>query len=240
MMVRPAILGGLFAARIVDRRKTAALAVYALSPVLLTFALSRASNSVYETRVFLGCCSVLPIILAAPIAFQVGNRRKAFMGAGLTVLALAVVSAAGYLRREQNADWRGTTKYLLQLPERDRLVVIVPDIGLPLVHYYAAGLSKPGPPIEMTGLLTGFDPHDVDLEKRMMDLLFAPQTDDLALLAHEMASERYKEVDVVMSYGWFPSRVKPILWEYLAEHCTSTDVVEFHSLGGEAVLRTIN
>lgn len=230
VVVVACILGGLFAARIVDRRKAAALAVYALSPVLLTFALSRVSNSVYETRVFSGCCSLLPMVLAAPIAFQVGNRRKAFLGGGLVVLVLAVVSAAGYLRREQNADWRGATKYLLQLPERDRLVVIVPDIGLPLVHYYAAGLSKSGPPIELTGLLTRFDPADVDLEKRMIEGVFDPHTDDLALLAHEMASERYKEVDVVMSYGWFPFRVKPILWEYLAAHCTSTEVVEFHSL----------
>jgi uncharacterized membrane protein len=230
VVVVACILGGLFAARIEDRRKTAALAVYALSPVLLTFALSRVSNSVFETRVFLGCCSVLPMVLAAPIAFQVGNRRKAFLRVGLVVLVLAVVSAAGYLRREKNADWRGATKYLVQLPERDRLLVIVPDIGLPLVHYYAAGLSKSGPPIELTGLLTRFDPTDVDLEKRMMDLVFDPHTDDLALLAHEMASERYKEVDVVMSYGWFPSRVKPVLWEYLAAHCTSTEAVEFHSL----------
>lgn len=230
VVVVACILGGLFAARIVDRRKTAALAVYALSPVLLTFALSRVSNMVYETRVFSGCCSVLPMVLAAPIAFQVGNRRKAFLRVGLVVLVLTVVSAAGYLRREQNADWRGATKYLVQLPERDRLVMIVPDIGLPLVHYYAAGLSKSGPPIQLTGLLTRFDPLDVDLEKRMLDVLFDPHTDWLALLAHEMASERYKEVDVVMSGGWFPSRVKPMLWEYLAAHCTSTEVVEFHFL----------
>lgn len=230
VVVVACILGGLFATRIVDRRKTAAVAVYALSPVLLTFALSRISNAVYETRVFLGCCSVLPMLLAAPIAFQAGHRRKAFLRVGLVVLVLAIVSAAGYLRREQNADWRGTTKYLLQLPESDRLVVIVPDIGLPLVHYYAGGFSKSSPPIQLTGLLTKFDPSDVDLEKRMMELVFDPNADDLALLAHEMRAERYKEVDVIMSYGWFPSRVQPILWEYLAAHCTSTEVVEFHSL----------
>ena len=230
LVVVACILGGLFAARIEDRRKTTALAVYALSPVLSTFALSRVSNAVYETRVFAGCCSVLPILLAAPIAFQVGNLRKAFLRVGLVVLVLAVISAAGYLRREQNADWRGTTKYLVQLPERDRLVVIVPDIGLPLVHYYAARLSKSEPPIELTGLLTRFDPADVDLEKRMMDVVFDPHADHLALLAHDMALERYKEVDVVMSGGWFPSRVKPLLWDYLAAHCTATEVVEFHSL----------
>jgi len=229
-VVAGCILGGLLAARIADRRKTAALAVYALSPVLLTFAHSRISTSVYQTQVFSGCCSVLPLLLAAPIAFQVGNRRKAFLGVGLVVLVLAVVSTAGYLRREQNADWRGTTQYLVQLPERDRLVVIVPDVGLPLVHYYAAGLSKSGPPFELTGLLTRFDPHDVDLEKRMMDLLFDPHTDDLALLAREMASERYKEVDVVMSYGWWVSQVRPKLQEYLDARCTSSEIVEFHSL----------
>lgn len=224
------ILGGLFAARSVDRRKTAALAVYALSPVLLTFALGRVSNAVYENRVFSGCSSLWPIILAAPIAFQAGTLRKAFLGVEVVVLVLAVVSAEGYLRREQKADWRGATNYLVQLPERNRLVVIVPDIGLPLVHYYAAGLSKSDPSFQLTGLLTKFDPSDIDLEKRMMDRLYGPHSEWLALLEYEMASERYKEVDVIMSNGWFPSRVQPKLWEYLAQHCTSTEVVEFHAL----------
>ncbi len=230
LVVVVCILGGLLAARIVDRRKTAALAAYALGPVLLTFAYSRVSNAVYQTQVFSGCCSVLPLLLAAPIAFQVGNLRKAFLGVGLVVLVLAVVSGPGYLRREHKEDWRGATQYLVQLPERDRLVVIVPDLGLPLVHYYAAGLSKSGPRFELTGLLTRFDPSDIDLEKRMIDLLSDPHADDLALLTQEMASSRYKEVDVVMSSGLFPVRIKPILWKYLAARSTSSEIVEFHGL----------
>jgi hypothetical protein len=207
-----------------DRRKMAALAVYALSPLALTFALSHVSNPIYINRVFLGCCSVLPMVFAAPIAFQVGNRRKAFEVVGLVVLAGTVVSAAGYLRRAQKEDWRGVTEYLVQLPKSERLIVVSPDIALPLVHYYAARLSKSGTPIELTGPLTRFDPPDVDFEKRILELSDANTV--VALLSHEMASGKYKEIDVAMQVpGWAPE-VKPML-EYLAAHCTSTEVVEF-------------
>jgi uncharacterized membrane protein len=220
------VCGGVYAVRSADRRKTIALAVYALSPVALVFAFSRVSNPIYITRVFLGCCAVLPMVLAAPIAFQGGNRRNVFQVVGLLVLLGTVVSAAGYLRRERKEDWRGATEYLVQLPERERLAVIVPDIALPLVHYYAAGLSKPGPAIEFTGLLTRYDPPDTDLERRILQLYDDPKTDMLALLSHEMASGRYKEVDVAMR-PFEPGMVKPML-EYLAAHCASIEVVEFH------------
>jgi hypothetical protein len=44
-----------------------------------------------------------------------------------------------------------------------------------------------------------------------------------------MASGKYKEVDVAMTLPGWALEVKPML-EYLAAHCTSTEVVEFHWL----------
>jgi hypothetical protein len=218
-----------------DRRKMAALAVYALSPVASTFALSRVSNPIYLNRVFLGCCSVLPMVFAAPIAFQVGSRRKAFELVGLVVLAASVVSAAGYLGAAQKEDWRGVAEYLVQLPKSERLIVVSPDIALPLVYYYAPGLSKSGTPTELRGPLTRFDPPDVDFEKRILQLSDA-NTDVAAALYHEMASGKYKEIVVAMRVPCDEKRlgcpferafdVMPML-EYLDAHCASTEVVEF-------------
>jgi hypothetical protein len=221
------ILGGLFVPRAADRRKTAALAAYSISPLFLVFAVSRVSNPIYINRVFLGSCALLPVVLFAPIAFQGGKRKKVFQVLGLVVIGGAVVSSVGYLRRERKEDWRGVTEYLVKLPERQRLVVIVPDIAQPLVHYYAAGLFKSFPPMEVTGLLTRSDPPDVGLEKRTLDLSDDPKTDVLALLSHEMTSEKYREVDVAMQPGSSPLLVRPML-DFLAARCSSIEVVEFH------------
>jgi len=221
------LIGGLYRVRSTDRRKTTALAVYVLSPLVLVFALSRVSNPIYVTRLFLGSGALLPILFCAPIAFQVGKRQRAFQVAGLGVLVGAVVSFDGYFRREQKEDWRGVTKYLLQLPEKERLVVIEPDIALPLVQYYEAKLSKLSPSIKFTGLLTGFNPPDSDLEKRILGFWDDPNTDKLAVLSHEMASGKYKEIDLTMRQPTdLPTLVKPVL-KYLIAHCTSIETIDF-------------
>jgi hypothetical protein len=222
------ILGGLFVPHKADRRKTIALFVYAFSPVALTFVLSRISTPVYINRVFSGCSSVLPILFAAPMAFQVGNPRKVFQAIGLLIFVGGALSAAGFLRRERKEDWRGVTEYLMRLPERERLAVIVPDIALPLVYYYMDGQSTSVPSVQVTGLLTQFDPPDEDLEKRLFRLKDA-NTDVLALLSHAVASRRYKEIDVALQLNSWPQGEKPMLG-YLATHCRSIEVVEFSML----------
>jgi len=169
------------------------------------------------------------MLFCAPIAFQAGNRRKLFQFIGLLAVIGTAVSAFGYLRRERREDWRGMTDYLLTLPEKRRLSVIVPDIGQPLVHYYASGLSKLGPPIELTGLLTTFDPPDVGLEERFVERNDDPNTDVLALLSRAVASGKYKEIDVAMQPGTVPILVTSTL-QYLAAHCASVEIVEFHWL----------
>jgi 4-amino-4-deoxy-L-arabinose transferase-like glycosyltransferase len=230
IIVLVCILGGLFAARTADRRKTAGIVAYSLSPMLLVFASSHISSSIFASRLFLGSCALLPVVLCAPIAFHVGSRRLVFELLACVVLLGVGVSAAGYLRRERKEDWRGAAEYLLKSAERPQLTIVVPDIGQPLMRYYVTGLFKSDPPgMDMTGLLTKYDPPDLDLERRTLELSDNRNTDPLALLSREMASEAYKEVDVVMQPSAPPELVKPMLG-YLAMECSSVEAVEFHWL----------
>jgi len=222
------VIGGFRGVRPADRRKVAALLVYSMTPVLLVFADSSISSSIYITRLFLGSCALLPMVLFAPIAFQVGKSKKLFYVLGFVILVGGSVSAVGYLRRERKEDWRGVTEYIGKIPEKQRLTVIIPDICQPVVQYYAAGLSKSSPPMEMTGLLTRFDPPDAGLQRRIVELSDNQQTDVLALLSHETASGRYKEIDVALE-PQASLLVKPML-EYLAARCSSVEVVAFHWL----------
>jgi hypothetical protein len=221
------ILGGLYAPRVPDRCRTGALAIYALLPMALAFVFSRIANSMYVNRSFLGSCALLPILLAAPVAFQPKNSSKVFRALGVLVLAGVVVSANGYLHRERKQDWRGTTDYLVGL----RLIVVVPDIALPLGHFYAGQFSKQNKPLSLTGLVTRFDPPDVDFEKRTLAPIDDPNFDVLALLSHEMSSGKYKEIDVVLLHDPFIEGllIAPTL-RYLAAHCTSIQIKEFYGL----------
>src|SRR5208283_3551351 len=69
MIVACCMLGGLLQVAPFNRRKTAALLSYALVPVLLAFFVSRISQSIYLNRAFIATAPIIPILLAAPIAF---------------------------------------------------------------------------------------------------------------------------------------------------------------------------
>jgi uncharacterized membrane protein len=228
-LIAVCILGGFYGTNNVNQRKTAAMAIYSLSPILLAFAYSHISGPIYTTRLFLGSCAFLPMLLAAPIAFQVGPRRKWFQALGCLVLLGSVASTVGYLRRERKEDWRGVAEYLQALPEQHRLTIVLPDIGQPLMHYYASRLSISGPPMEVTGLLTKYAPPDVDLERRTLELSDNQNTDPTALLSQQLAPGKYREVDVVTQPGEPANLVEPMLG-YLSASCSSTEVKEFHWL----------
>ena len=222
------VLGGLYRVHPADRRKVASLLLYSLAPILLAFVYSHCFNPIYDNRVFIGSCFLLSLVLCVPIAFQVGNRRKVFQVVGLLVLAGTVISTVEYPRWQRREDWRGVTEYLMKLPERQRLVVIVPDNCQVLVQFYASSLRKSYLLPEMTGLLTKFDPPDPTLLFRILSGY--GHKDVSALLSQAMVTGRYKEIDVAMLPNAYPpSYIEPAL-EHLAASCASVEVVEFHRL----------
>jgi hypothetical protein len=219
------VIGTLYSVRPADRRKSAALLIYSVVPILLVFLDSRLFTPVYIDRVFTGCCVLLPVVLCAPIAFQYGKRRWLFQLICFVILVGTVASAYGYLRRERREDWRGVTEYLLKLPERPRLVVVDSDFCQTLVRYYMSGLFKSYPPIEVTGLQTKFDPPDPGFEASVLQNY--QKGGPMPLLAEAMESSKYDEIDVALQPA--VSSFKDAT-DYLTAHCASVEIVEFHWL----------
>jgi 4-amino-4-deoxy-L-arabinose transferase-like glycosyltransferase len=215
--------GALLCPRPVDRRKGAALLAYSLLPVLLVFVYSRLFTPVYLDRVFVGAAALLPLMLCAPCAFQVGNRKRLFQLLVSVVLVGTAASAFGYLRRERREDWRGATGYLLKLHTRPRLVVVDRDLCLALVHYYATGLFKFYPPVEITGVKAKFDPS-----KGFQPLGPAKDAralDPTAVLSRAMDSRKYREIDFAFQPD-APSVTE--VTDYLNGHCAFVEAVDFH------------
>jgi len=222
------LFGGLYNVRAEDRRKIAALLSYSLIPLFVVFIASYIFSPIYTDRVFLGSCAVLPILYCAPVALQGGNYKRGFQVVALLVLFVTAVSSFGYLRNHQKEDWRGVTEYLLKVPEKRRLSVIVPDMAQVLVQYYATGLFKSYPSIAVTGLLTRFEPPDPDLEVRTLKPI-DENADVLLALSQVIASTQSNEVDVVVQPGTLPALINPTL-QYLTVHCGRVDIVEFYGL----------
>jgi hypothetical protein len=89
------VIAALYAIRSADRRKSAALPVYSVLPFLLVFLGSRLSTPIYINRLFTGASVLLPLVLCAPIAFQVGNRKRLFQFIALVVLVGTATFAKG-------------------------------------------------------------------------------------------------------------------------------------------------
>jgi uncharacterized membrane protein len=219
------VIGALYSVRPVDRRKSAALLIYSVLPILLIFLDSRLFTPVYINRTFIGCCVLLPLVLCAPIAFQSGKRRWLFQLICFVILVGTAASAHGFLRRERREDWRGVTEYLVKLPERPRLVVVVSDFCQTLVRYYTSGLFKSYSPIEVTGLQTKFDPPDPGFEVSMLQNY--QRVGRVTLLSEAMESGKYDEIDVALQPG--ASSFQDAT-DYLTAHCASVEIVEFHWL----------
>jgi len=198
--------GGLCADCPADRRKAAALLAYSSVPLFLVFTASRLSTPVYGDRVFIGSSALLPMMFCAPIAFQVGTRRRIFQLIGLAVLLGTTVSAFGYLRHRHKEDWRGATEYLLRLPERQRLLMVTPMLGEDLIRYYGPDFFKSNPQMEVAAL-PAFAPMEV-----VRDHI-------------DQASGNVQEIDAVIQTG-----VGAFLLTYLAEHCASVEAVDLHGV----------
>lgn len=215
------------APRVADRRKITAVLAYLALPIILIFVDSRISIPVYTNKVFVGSSALLPIIFCAPIAIQAGTSRKLATVLGILIFLGTTLSCFGYLRRERREDWRGVTEHLLRIPERQRLVVVVPDYAQILVDYYAWRLSKSFRPSEITGLLTQYHPPDQTFQMRIR--LNWAHGCVLCDLEKDVASGDYREIDVAMNLFTLRELVKPTL-DFISAHCDSVQTTDFNRL----------
>ena len=218
------IAGTWWGTRSIDRRKSLALQLATLVPILGVFLWSQVSRSVYVNRNLIGVCALVPLVLCAPLAVQFGNKRRAFEAIVLAVLIGTVTSLA--LHQERKDDWRGVTEYVLKIPERQRLVVVLQPYCQILVNYYSTGLFKSDPKPDITGLITQFDavPQGPGL---LPDLNAA---DPSAILSQAIDSREYKEIDIALQLERLPPKVQAIP-EFLKTHCSSVENAEFGKIG---------
>ena len=207
----------------VDRRKAVALQLYTLLPIVLMFLWSRLSTSVYVNRNLIGACALLPLVLCAPSAVQVENRKGLFQVVACSVLLGAVISLG--LHRESKEDWRGVTEYLVKIPERQRLVLVFQPFCQILVHYYSTGLFDSDPKPEFAGLVQQFNvpPTGPGILPNL------DTADPIGMLSHAVDAHTYKEIDVALQAGRMPVKVQAIP-EFLRSHCASVENIEFGRL----------
>jgi hypothetical protein len=216
-----------------DRRKSLALQAYTFLPILLMFVWSRVSTSVYVNRNLIGACALLPLVLCAPSAVQVENRKRLFQVVACSVLLGAVISLG--LHRESKEDWRGVTEYLVKIPERQRLVVAFQPFCQILVHYYSTGLLDSNSKPEITGLIQQF--NVVPRGPGILPNLDA--ADPIATLSQAVDAHKYKEIDVALQSGRMPVKVQAIP-EFLRSHCSSVENIEFDRIAVSRCLLTSN
>ena len=208
----------------IDRRKSMALQLLTLLPILVVFLWSQVSRSVYVDRNLIGACALLPMVLCTPVAVQSGKAKWLFQAIAFVTLIGVVTSL--YLHQQQKEDWRGVTEYLLKIPERQRLVLVLQPYCQILVHYYSTGLFKSYPQPDIAGLITQYDA--VPLGPNLLPDLNA--ADPAAMLSQAIASRKYQEIDIALQLERLPPKVQAIP-EFLKTHCSSVENVEFGKLG---------
>ena len=217
------VLGGFYRVNAENRRKYTALLAYSLSPLFLVFIYSRVATPIYINRVFAGSAALLPMVICGTIAFQAGKRRRIFELIGFLILLATALSAVGYLGRARKDDWRGLTTYLVNTSTIGRLTVVIPDSCQSLVRYYASRVSSSNPPIEVTGLLTRFDPPE------FQSIQDDKNPDVLSTIKKAARSGKYRGIDFITGTGASPDLLEPIP-QFLQANCASVEVVGFYEL----------
>jgi hypothetical protein len=212
------------------RRKGLAIVAVATLPILLAFVDSRLlTTSVYVNRVFIGAGVFLPLLLCFPIGFS--GKRSIYLrvAPALIILILAVLSLS--VQREQRDDWRGVTRYVLNLPETDREVFAFQPYCQMLLDYYVNQLTHDGRSVEISGLMTKAEIEDPSNPTPKIPVL--ANADPLGMLRDAMGSGRYKEIDVALQmYRLPPSLIA--MPAFLQTHCASVSATDF---GGMRVTR---
>lgn len=146
MTVAVWLLGGLVILGMMRRqtaRRAWGLILFGLLPVLLIFAYSRISQSIFVERDFIATTVVIPLLIALPLADWPKTARRDWIHpwlcaavGGLWVLVSAI-SLQGKRLGEHPESWREISQNVQQQTGPGRLVVFVANEGELLYDYYA-------------------------------------------------------------------------------------------------------
>jgi hypothetical protein len=219
------LVGGLARSSSSSRRGLGALLVYAVLPILLVFFASRVATPVYVDRVFIGTSAVMPIFYCAPVAFQSGGRRNFYLLVLGAVLVIVTISLIGYLRYSVKENWRGLAEYSSGIKDGPRLMLFVPYQAEILYDYYANRIGPSNLAIEKTGLPVRFDFQN---PVRPYTSSF-PTSETFEEFLHDtFQSDRYREVDVVMSHT--PMEFSEPITDILKKQCSGFVEKDFRGI----------
>jgi uncharacterized membrane protein len=202
------------------RRRTVALLIYAVAPVLLIYLYSLVARPLFMSRPLIASSLVFPLLLAMPFASDASERRRTravplavARAAPLLILLWAAISSLAFLRFEKKEDWRSASQYVMQIPTVPRAVFFTANEGQLIYEYYAQrqqGSENPPLPARplLSGLPTGFLETDPPIPaQRVLD------EQDLAHLADTLAAHPVAEVDLVLTHQiWSNPRHLPQAW----------------------------
>ena len=169
----------------------AALAAFAILPVLAVFVHAQTGQSYFIVKIFATSALVFPLAIAmAADRFPI---RRVGMILGLLLLAGSVTSTWGYFRWEVKEDWRGACRYVNTLDTKGTLVVFVANEGEYLYDYYCRqdGVA----PLAKTGLPQGF--FDLQPPRTIQRVKSAA---DMDRLARRIEAEQVSRIVLVLSH----------------------------------------
>jgi hypothetical protein len=118
------------------RSRVVALLIVAGLPILLAFAISLGTTSVFTPKIFTPSAAIAPLLLAGGAAAgRLWIARVALAAVGLFT-ALAVISVIGQFRYDRKENWRDLLSYLVSRPAPPRLLVFVGNDGQIALEYY--------------------------------------------------------------------------------------------------------
>lgn len=178
------------------RRRTLAMTVAALGPIVLLVIQSHLMKPVFISRLFLPTSVLTPLLIALALE---QSRAKLIRCVGLAIagvfLFLNIISSIAILTVPQKDNWRGAYSYVRDLPPSStRLIVFVAAEGeLPFAHYASKAAQSVGDP--RTGVPQGF----FDLNPpRTMQRILSPA--DLGHLRKMLSGGTYDEIVLVLAH----------------------------------------
>jgi mannosyltransferase len=204
-------------------RRSIALAIFGLLPVLGIFMYSQVRQSIFVDRAFIPSTLITPLIIALPLTWQA--LRRWWINIAVAVLALTpgILSLRENYLGEHREDWRDVCNFVQADPVQRRLVIFVANEGELLYDYYARG-GDYTPSANLTGAPMSFFASDPPRTMRRVR-----SRADLELLQRTLDREFFDEIVLVESHFWWSDEAHLALG-LLSKSFILTDQAEFDGI----------